>query len=124
MKTLLKVLGRSISHHRFLYILCLLLGGISELLVLVQPQLGGKLIEGVQSGQLSGSIVAALVFILASNALVTMCQQLVLGKICEDSAYELRCGLVERFSVCGSVEPGSSTVAVWGCGDETGIACL
>lgn len=97
MKTLLKVLGRSISHHRFLYILCLLLGGISELLVLVQPQLGGKLIEGVQSGQLSGSIVAALVFILASNALVTMCQQLVLGKICEDSAYELRCGLVERF---------------------------
>lgn len=97
MKTLLKVLGRSISHHRFLYILCLLLGGISELLVLVQPQLGGKLIEGVQSGQLSGSIVAELVFILASNALVTMCQQLVLGKICEDSAYELRCGLVERF---------------------------
>lgn len=43
MKTLLKVLGRSISHHRFLYILCLLLGGISELLILVQPHLGGEM---------------------------------------------------------------------------------
>lgn len=39
MKTLLKVLGRSISHHRFLYILCLLLGEMSSEGIVADPNM-------------------------------------------------------------------------------------
>lgn len=39
MKTLLKVLGRSISHHRFQFILCLLLGEMSSEGIVADPNM-------------------------------------------------------------------------------------
>lgn len=112
MREMMGLLRRDIAAHRMAYAVCLLLGMVGELMVLVQPKFGGDLIAAVQSGDSFIVTLSALVAMMITNASCGMLQQILLGKICEDSAYGIRIRLIDRFSKM-SVLAQESRPASW-----------
>lgn len=94
---IVRLIKKYSSGQRCLYMVCLLLGMVSQAVLLVQPQYGGELISQVQAGGDVGGIVAILCLLLLANALVVMAQQVLIGRAGEEAVKKTRMCLTSVF---------------------------
>ena len=102
MRTIIVLLKRYVPSLGWVFVACLALGLLGQIILLAQPQYGGALIQAAQEGANAFDPLIILLILLAASALLTMGQQVLIAKIGE--------GLAIPFVLCFvGFEPGSST---------------
>ncbi|RMA47300.1 hypothetical protein CI603_01210 [Bifidobacterium sp. wkB338] len=110
------VVRKYMPGHILAYTASLLLGILAQAVVLLQPQLSGALIDGVQQHKAIVLIAVQLGILFILGAVLTAIQQAILGTIGEKSLYSIRNSRpigtkrVVLGSVCGF---GCVLVRVW-----------
>lgn len=85
------------SGQVFWLAICLLLGISSQVVLLLQPNFGGRLIDAAQSGASTIEPFALLCFLFMANAVLTMAQQAAIAKASERLARGTRQRLLQKF---------------------------
>lgn len=91
------VVRKYMPGHILAYTASLLLGILAQAVVLLQPQLSGALIDGVQQHKAIVLIAVQLGILFILGAVLTAIQQAILGTIGEKSLYSIRNSMVDKF---------------------------
>lgn len=83
-----RFLKRHVPSLGWVFVACLVLGLLGQIILLAQPQYGGALIQAAQEGANAFDPLIILLILLAASALLTMGQQVLIAKIGEGLASE------------------------------------
>lgn len=97
MRTIIVLLKRHVPSLGWAFVACLALGLLGQIILLVQPQYGGALIQAAQEGANAFDPLIILLILLATSALLTMGQQVLIAKIGEGLAKRIRGRLSRSF---------------------------
>ena len=81
MRTIIVLLKRYVPSLGWVFVACLALGLLGQIILLAQPQYGGALIQAAQEGANAFGPLIILLILLAASALLTMGQQVLIAKI-------------------------------------------
>lgn len=87
-------------------VLCLAVGMLGQIAMLLQPKYAETLIRASQSKADLTVPLAALVALLAGAALSAMIQQMLLAKMSEGMAEDIRSQLARSFFLSACIDPG------------------
>lgn len=97
MRTIIVLLKRYVPSLGWVFVACLALGLLGQIILLAQPQYGGALIQAAQEGANAFDPLIILLILLAASALLTMGQQVLIAKIGEGLAKRIRGRLSRSF---------------------------
>lgn len=97
MRTIIVLLKRHVPSLGWVFVVCLALGLLGQIILLAQPQYGGALIQAAQEGANAFDPLIILLILLAASALLTMGQQVLIAKIGEGLAKRIRGRLSRSF---------------------------
>lgn len=97
MRTIVVLLKRHVPSLGWVFVACLVLGLLGQIILLAQPQYGGALIQAAQEGANAFDPLIILLILLAASALLTMGQQVLIAKIGEGLAKRIRGRLPRSF---------------------------
>lgn len=97
MRTIIVLLKRHVPSLGWVFVACLVLGLLGQIILLAQPQYGGALIQAAQEGANAFDPLIILLILLAASALLTMGQQVLIAKIGEGLAKRIRGRLSRSF---------------------------
>lgn len=97
MRSIFRLVAKYSAGQRKLYVVCMVLGILIQTIALIQPQYGGELISAVQEGSQTLWIIGVLCVFLLLNALLSMLQQALIGKISQSTVKSTRLCLSRVF---------------------------
>lgn len=97
MRTIIVLLKRYVPSLGWVFVACLALGLLGQIILVAQPQYGGALIRAAQEGANAFDPLIILLILLAASALLTMGQQVLIAKIGEGLAKRIRGRLSRSF---------------------------
>lgn len=97
MRTIIVLLKRYVPSLGWVFVACLALGLLGQIILLAQPQYGGALIQAAQEGANAFDPLIILLILLAASALLTMGQQVLIAKTGEGLAKRIRGRLSRSF---------------------------
>ena len=90
MKTVIHLIKECLDGQKVRYFICLLLGILIQVISFAQPQLGGRLIDLAATGGEMIPVVVIMITLLLLNGVLSILQQINMGRAGEDVAGNLR----------------------------------
>ncbi|WP_455039999.1 ABC transporter ATP-binding protein [Lancefieldella rimae] len=96
MKTVIHLIKECLDGQKVRYFICLLLGILIQVISFAQPQLGGRLIDLAATGGEMIPVVVIMITLLLLNGVLSILQQINMGRAGEDVAGNLREKLAKK----------------------------